>query len=92
MIFFIDRQQTASGKANYIACMLEFSDSDGFLKYEIQTTLREYIFEEDIFAKRGSLSCEFRGRYFREIRIEGQFREKYFRDLKGQHIIFRCYY
>ena len=67
---------------------------------------REDIFAEDIFANRGSLSCEFcgrysresriesqfRGRYFREIRIEGQFREKYFRDLKGQYIIFRCYY
>ena len=41
---------------------------------------REDIFTEDVFANRGSLSCEFCGRYFREIRIEGQFREKYFRD------------
>ena len=29
---------------------------------------REDIFAEDIFANRGSLSCVFRGRYFREIR------------------------
>ena len=45
-------------------------------------TLREDIFAEDIFANRGSLCCEFRGRYFRESRIESQFRGRYFREIR----------
>ena len=28
------------------------------------------------------LSCEFRGRYFRESRIESQFRGRYFREIR----------
>ena len=58
-----------------------------------ESTLREDIFarrylrekissREDIFANRGSLSCEFRRRYFRESRIESQFRRRYFREIR----------
>ena len=60
----------------------------GLIRPIVPKELREDIFAEDIFANRGSLSCEFRGRYFRESRIESQFRGRYFRDLKGQYIIF----
>ena len=48
------------------------------------TTLREDIFAEDIFVNRGSLSCEFRGRYFCESRIESQFRGRYFREIRTE--------
>ena len=67
-----------------------------FTLHSFNVTLREDIFARRYFRGRyfreSRIESQFRGRYFREIRIEGQFREKYFRDLKDQYIIFRCYY